>query len=179
MKSSLFILCSSLLVIACNSVEKHREAIDKLVAGWDSVHEKLIHFESTIADEVVHWQSMYDGTYMSEAAEAKLAPAVRANADSLKAQCQGHGIRHRAIQQEVNTFMESWKKQALDVKALDEGLKKGAISASQIAKMEDLFRTVADANTKLDAWQKQMQATKDECFETCRAYATLVKEVNN
>ncbi len=176
MKSYLFIVSSTLLIIACNSAEKHRASVTKLSAGWDSANEKLVSFEATIADEVTHWQSMYDGMYVGEAAEAKLLPAVRAQADSLKAKCQGHGTTHRAIQQEVNVFIESWKKQASDVMEIEEGLKKRAISAEQIAKMEGLFRTVADANTKLAAWQKQMQATKDECFETCSQYANLVQE---
>lgn len=165
-----------ILLIACNNVEKHRDTITKLVAGWEDTNGKLATFAETISDEVAHWQSLYDGMHMDKALKFNLSAEIRTEANQLKKQCQGHGDMHRAIQQEVSTFLQSWLVQYNDIKALKEGLKKGRISDELIHKMEDLFSSVKIANVKLAAWQKQMQATKDECFETYRQYANLVQE---
>jgi len=176
MKSLLFILCSTLLVIACNSAEKHRTTITTLINGWDSTTEKLNAFSETIANEVIHWQSMYDGMYAGEAIEKKLPARVRAQADSLKTTCRGHGATHRAIAEEVNAFLKNWQIQSDMIQQLKESLKNGHVSNELLNKISILFSNIATANAKLAAWQKQMQATKDECFETCSAYAALVQE---
>jgi hypothetical protein len=177
MKNFIAILLPLVLLMACNSVEKHREAINTLAADWDTTTASVMEFAGTLQGEQAAFQQNLSSMVVSEDAMGKLKEDKKTMLMDAFNGLQTSGGAFAGISNELNGFVAEWTEKSNEVNALKEGLESGKLSPEAVASISSLTTYVAEAQTKVGTWKEQLEAAKATVASQKSAYEAVVAEV--
>jgi hypothetical protein len=177
MKNFIAILLPLVLLMACNSVEKHRESINTLAADWDTTTASVMEFAGTLQGEQAAFQQNLSSMVVSEDAMGKMKEDKKMMLMDAFTGLQSSGSAYAGISNELNTFVAEWQEKSNEVNALKEGLESGKLAPEAVASISDLSAYVAEAQTQLGTWKEQLEAANATVAAQKSAYEAVVAEV--
>lgn len=177
MKNFIAILLPIVFLMACNSVEKHRESINTLAADWDTATASVMEFAGTLQGEQAAFQQNLSTMVVSEDAMGKMKEDKKTMLMDAFTGLKSSGGAYAGISNELNTFVAEWTEKSNEVNALKEGLESGKLAPEAVASISDLTAYVAQAQTQLGTWKEQLEAANATVATQKSAYEAVVAEV--
>lgn len=167
-----------LFLTACNSVEKHRAAIDTLSTQWDEATAQVTEFAGSLQAEQSNFTQSLSSLQVNEEMMAKVKDAAKKEElTNAFASLQSAGAPLASLTAEVSNFVAGWTEKAAEINALKEGLANGKLEGDVPAKIAELTAQVTDATTKLGAWKEQFEAAKSAMSSQQASYQGMVQEL--
>lgn len=160
MKKLFLFLLPAVLLIACNSVEKHRAPIEQLSTNWDATTKAITDFQAQVSGDLTTYTQALASVQPDDATRAKMTPdKVIVWEASQKTVTDALGA-YAPLQKTVNDFVVTWTEKSAEVTALRDGLAKGKLEGDVDEKIAELNAMIATANENLNAWKASYATVK-------------------
>lgn len=141
------------MLIACNSIEKHRSTIEALASDWASTTTNVTDFSNQLSGAVGNLNNMVGKMALSEDVMGGLNDEMKGKWDTAKGGVMQAIAGFGPIQSALGSFMKDWGENSSVVSSLTSGLEAGKIDPATLAKIPALQEMVAGAKDKLSGWQ--------------------------
>ncbi|MEZ4932817.1 MAG: hypothetical protein R2788_11945 [Saprospiraceae bacterium] len=177
MKNVFFFLSVLFVFNACQNIEQYKPGIEDLSAKWDSTGTIVNNFAATLNNEIAGQTKMVSSMELPETVLTSLSDEAKTQVNEAKMACAKIGNDFSGIQQEVNTFKAEWETKGAELTALKDGLAAGKLEGDVVGKIAELNTFIADAGTKLAAWNTNLETAKAAFVSSHGNYTTVLASV--
>lgn len=151
-----------LAFVACDSVAKYKDGIEKLATDWDGATELVTNLASKLTTAQESLNGMKSQMNLTEEIKSQLSEDALTAAMKYIGQFTGFSETLGNLSGEVFGFVSNWQEKAKEVQALKDGLAAGKIEGDVPAKINDLTTMVDEAKGKVSAWDETISNTTSE-----------------
>ena len=158
-----FLLTFGLLVslMACDSVEQYREAIDGLSTDWDATTSTVTALAEKVGAEKSTFLEMLGGMNVTEEITNQVGEETANKLTELKSQFEGFGGNFDGITSQISSFVGGWTEKAGTLESLKEGLSSGDLSgvSDVLGTIGSLKEAITGAKSKVTEWTGKLDET--------------------
>ncbi|MCB9277465.1 MAG: hypothetical protein H6562_01000 [Lewinellaceae bacterium] len=174
MRKNALLMGLTLVLFACNSVEKFRAPIEELVGSWDTTTAAVTEFVGQLGAEQTKANNMLAQMTVPEDLAGKMDEAATAKVGELKASFTEQLGSLSTLNETVTGFVSQWTEKAAEVNTLKEGLAAGKLSGDVMGQIADLKEMVASATTNLEGWKGSLAGITNNLGGISQQFTTLL-----
>ncbi len=177
MKNILFFALGLLVFASCDSVAKHKPAIDALVSSWDAATAQATDFQSNLQTAASGFNQAFSAIGYDEQKFSKLKPDAQAQITAAKEGAMSLGNAFNSINGDLSTFLTDWTAKSAEVTALTDGLAAGKIEGDVLAKIAGLTSYISEGEAKLAGFGDLLAAAKTGAETSLANYQAKIAEL--
>ena len=162
-----FSLLTIALLIACNPLSKHREAIEALSSEWQAMAVKVHEGDSSVAASHETVNFLKDN-FTQAAGNTKLKKAELDYIEEMRQAYQAQLDGLSKMLEERGTFLQKWDEHAQKLKLLTEGLKAGKYEGDAAKEIDQLQAFLIEATEVTENWIKRSEGAKTTALTAYR-----------
>lgn len=165
------------MLLACNSVEKHRSTIETLANNWAETTNEVTDFSEKMNSTIIGMNQKIADLGIPQEEINALPEDKKTKWESMRNKMMDAIGGFGPIQQALSSFMQSWASKSEDLNSIVTGLEGGKLEADAMSKVSDLQSTVDTAKEKLAEWTKSFEAQKETAQATLEEMEATRAEV--
>ena len=155
------------ILIACNPLSKHREAIEALDAEWQAMAVKVHEGDSSVASSHQTVNFLKDN-FTQAASNTKLKKAELDYIEEMRQAYQAQLDGLSKMLEDKGPFLQKWAENAKKLNLLKEGLKVGKYEGDPAKEIEQLQAFMIEATEVTENWAKRSEGAKTTALTAYR-----------
>jgi len=165
------------MLLACNSVEKHRSTIETLAANWAETTNQVTDFSEKMNSSIIGMNQQISQLGIPQEEIDALPADKKSLWEGMRTKMMDAIGGFGPIQQGLSSFMKTWSENSESLNGIVTSLNAGDLKPEAISKVSDLQTMLGSAKEKIGEWTKSFDAQKATAQSTLDAMKEARKAV--